>query len=79
MAAGGVGTAVLRLCQTIDDVTTYGTASATKYDHGLELMRLFEEGKFKPHVDKVFSFDEAAAAHDYLESAKNVGKIVLTP
>ncbi|MBX3272297.1 MAG: zinc-binding dehydrogenase [Sandaracinaceae bacterium] len=32
-AAGGVGTAVLQLCQTVEDVTTYGTASARKHDY----------------------------------------------
>lgn len=32
-AAGGVGTAALQLCQTVDDVTTFGTASAAKHDH----------------------------------------------
>lgn len=33
MAAGGVGTAALQLCQTVADVVTYGTASARKHDH----------------------------------------------
>jgi synaptic vesicle membrane protein VAT-1 len=33
MAAGGVGTAVLQLCQTVDGVVTYGTASAGKHDY----------------------------------------------
>ncbi|HHH31771.1 MAG TPA: alcohol dehydrogenase [Polyangiaceae bacterium] len=33
MAAGGVGTAVLQLCGTVEDVTTYGTASAKKHDY----------------------------------------------
>jgi synaptic vesicle membrane protein VAT-1 len=33
MAAGGVGTAVLQLCRTIPNVTTYGTASASKHDY----------------------------------------------
>jgi synaptic vesicle membrane protein VAT-1 len=32
MAAGGVGLAVLQLCRTIDDVVTFGTASASKHD-----------------------------------------------
>lgn len=32
-AAGGVGTAVLQLCQTVEGVTTFGTASASKHDH----------------------------------------------
>jgi synaptic vesicle membrane protein VAT-1 len=31
MAAGGVGTAVLQLCQTVPGVTTFGTASARKH------------------------------------------------
>lgn len=31
MAAGGVGTAVLQLCRTIDGVQTFGTASAAKH------------------------------------------------
>lgn len=46
---------------------------------GMALMELFEAGKIKPHIDKVFSFEEAADAHRYLEQGKNVGKIVLTP
>ncbi len=32
MAAGGVGTAALQLCQTVPDVVTYGTASAKKHE-----------------------------------------------
>jgi synaptic vesicle membrane protein VAT-1 len=31
MAAGGVGTAVLQLCATVDDVEVFGTASAAKH------------------------------------------------
>lgn len=33
MAAGGVGTAALQLCRTMENVTTYGTASAKKHDY----------------------------------------------
>lgn len=32
MAAGGVGIAVLQLCTTVDAVTTFGTASASKHE-----------------------------------------------
>jgi NADPH:quinone reductase-like Zn-dependent oxidoreductase len=32
MAAGGVGTAVLQLCATVDDLEVFGTASAAKHD-----------------------------------------------
>jgi NADPH:quinone reductase-like Zn-dependent oxidoreductase len=33
MAAGGVGTAALQLCRTVEGVITYGTASASKHDY----------------------------------------------
>jgi NADPH:quinone reductase-like Zn-dependent oxidoreductase len=33
MAAGGVGTAVLQLCKTLENITTYGTCSARKHDY----------------------------------------------
>jgi NADPH:quinone reductase-like Zn-dependent oxidoreductase len=32
MAAGGLGTAALQLCRTVDGVQTFGTASAAKHD-----------------------------------------------
>jgi len=32
-AAGGVGTATLQLCRSVEGVTTFGTASAGKHDH----------------------------------------------
>lgn len=38
---------------------------------------LLEQGKIKPIVDKVFSFNEAAAAHVYMESSAHKGKIIL--
>jgi NADPH:quinone reductase-like Zn-dependent oxidoreductase len=35
MAAGGVGTALLQLCQTVPDVTTYGTCSRSKHAYAM--------------------------------------------
>uniref|UniRef100_A0A5F8GHZ1 Vesicle amine transport 1 n=1 Tax=Monodelphis domestica TaxID=13616 RepID=A0A5F8GHZ1_MONDO len=32
MAAGGVGMAAIQLCQTVENVTVFGTASASKHD-----------------------------------------------
>lgn len=192
-AAGGVGTAVLQLCQTVDGIVTYGTASAAKHDHirshgcthpidyrsddyvkevnqltegrgvhvvldalggadwkkgygllrpagqlvmfGLantntggkrnllhalkvvmsvprfggmkllddnkgvagvnighlwgevamlreeldDLIRLYEAGKIKPHVHKVFAFEDAADAFAEIEFGRNVGKVLLRP
>ncbi|XP_044274653.1 synaptic vesicle membrane protein VAT-1 homolog [Varanus komodoensis] len=33
MAAGGVGTAAVQLCKTVENVTIFGTASASKHDY----------------------------------------------
>ena len=48
-------------------------------EEGLALMDLWREGKIRPHVDRTFSFEEAAEAHQWLEQGKNVGKVVLIP
>lgn len=37
----------------------------------------FEDGTFKPIVDKVFKFEDVVEAHKYLEGKKNKGKIIL--
>ena len=42
-----------------------------------ELLRLYTAGKIKPVIGKVFSLEEAAAAHRYIHSRQNVGKVVL--
>ena len=43
------------------------------------ILSLYERGGVRPHVDRSFSFDEAAEAHRYIEGRKNRGKVVLTP
>jgi NADPH:quinone reductase-like Zn-dependent oxidoreductase len=44
-----------------------------------EILRGVEEGWIRPYVDRAFRFDEAGAAHQYLEQRKNIGKVVLVP
>jgi NADPH:quinone reductase-like Zn-dependent oxidoreductase len=44
-----------------------------------EVLRGVEAGWVRPHVDKVFAFDEAGAAHAYLEGRGNIGKVILAP
>src|SRR6266403_428667 len=44
----------------------------------LSVMRLVASGRFKPTVDRVFPLAEAAAAHVYLESSSQFGKVVLS-
>jgi synaptic vesicle membrane protein VAT-1 len=43
------------------------------------LMRMYEAGHIKPHVDRTFRFDEAPAAHQYLHDRKAKGKVLLAP
>jgi len=43
-----------------------------------ELFPLFGEGKLKSVVDKVFSWDRASDAHQYVRENRNVGKVVIT-
>ncbi|ACO26819.1 zinc-binding dehydrogenase family protein [Bacillus cereus 03BB102] len=43
-----------------------------------EITQIVEEGKLRPLLDSTsFTFDEVAQAHEYLESNKAIGKIVL--
>jgi NADPH:quinone reductase-like Zn-dependent oxidoreductase len=42
------------------------------------VLKLVEQGRLKPAVDKVWPLQDAALAHDYLEKNKQFGKVVLT-
>lgn len=43
------------------------------------VLKLYEEGKFRPKIDSVFSFHDAAKAHLQIEERKNIGKVILIP
>jgi putative PIG3 family NAD(P)H quinone oxidoreductase len=43
-----------------------------------EILPRFASGELHPVIDRSFPFEEVAAAHDYMESNANFGKIVLT-
>ncbi len=38
---------------------------------------LFQEGKLRPVIDRVFPITDVRAAHQYMEENKNIGKIIL--
>jgi len=38
---------------------------------------LLASGKIKPVIDSTFTLDEAAVAHEYMESSQHIGKIIL--
>jgi putative PIG3 family NAD(P)H quinone oxidoreductase len=42
-----------------------------------EVVPLFENGKIKPNIDRVFKMEEVKEAHEYLESNDSFGKVVL--
>jgi synaptic vesicle membrane protein VAT-1 len=44
-----------------------------------ELLRMYEAGQIKPHVDKTFPFADAAAAHHHIHDRKAIGKVLLVP
>lgn len=44
-----------------------------------DCVTMYEQGKIKPHLDGVFSFDEAADAFGRIENGKNIGEVVLVP
>ncbi len=43
-----------------------------------EIRDLVDDGTFQPDVDATFPFEEAAAAHAYIQARKNFGKVLLT-
>ncbi|MGH8482054.1 MAG: zinc-binding dehydrogenase [Nevskiaceae bacterium] len=43
------------------------------------ILRGVQEGWVRPHVDRAFRFEEAAAAHAYIEGRGNIGKVILAP
>lgn len=53
-----------------------GSYMGTK-DELRTVLKLVAQGRLKPTVDKVFSLSDCIAAHNYLEKAKQFGKVVL--
>jgi NADPH:quinone reductase-like Zn-dependent oxidoreductase len=44
-----------------------------------QIVAWYDEALFRPHVDKVYKFEEAALAHQYIQDRKNIGKVLLKP
>jgi aryl-alcohol dehydrogenase-like predicted oxidoreductase len=53
-------------------------APASRWQDDLKLIKeLFEDGKIRAVIDKVFSIDDAAEAHRYSENKVGKGKAVI--
>jgi NADPH:quinone reductase-like Zn-dependent oxidoreductase len=46
---------------------------------GDHLLGLWKDGVVRPQIAQTFRFDDAAAAHDYIQDRKNIGKVLLVP
>lgn len=44
-----------------------------------QLLDLWKSGVIRPQIAKSFRFDDAAAAHEYIQDRKNIGKVLLVP
>jgi len=44
-----------------------------------EVMDLWASGVIKPKIARTFAFDEAPAAHHFIQDRKNIGKVLLKP
>lgn len=59
-------------------VTVGGLDSAAERKEQLELLRqLFEAGKYKATIDKIYSIDEAIEAHRYVDTGRKKGNVLL--
>ena len=43
------------------------------------LLELWDQGVVRPQIARTFRFEEAAAAHHYIQDRKNIGKVLLVP
>jgi synaptic vesicle membrane protein VAT-1 len=46
---------------------------------GEQLLELWAQGVIKPKIAQSFKFDEAAAAHHFIQDRRNIGKVLLVP
>jgi len=71
---------VLAEAQILANVKNAKVTSLLVASSGVDMETLSEfllNGTVKPHVSKVFGFDEMPQAHDYIASGRTVGKIVV--
>jgi NADPH:quinone reductase-like Zn-dependent oxidoreductase len=57
-------------------LTVFGSTMGTRADF-LGAYELVRSGRARVHVDRVYPLSEARAAHERLEAAEQLGKIVL--
>ena len=58
-------------------ISILGSTMGTREDFAA-VYELVASGRVRPVVDRAFPLEEAGAAHEYLESGRQFGKVVLT-
>lgn len=43
------------------------------------ILQKIEDGRYRQHIDRIFSLDQVQQAHAYMERGEHVGKLVLVP
>lgn len=78
LQAGHPAVRALALCNVTqtDNIRIRGIFVGSKQQFE-ELLRFAEFNEIHPHIDRVFAFEEAVEALQYLESAQHFGKIVI--
>ena len=59
-------------------VTLFGSFMGTKGDM-LDVVRLINQGKLRPVVDRTFALEDARLAHEAMEDRDLFGKLILLP
>ncbi|HVF48164.1 MAG TPA: NAD(P)H-quinone oxidoreductase [Pyrinomonadaceae bacterium] len=67
----------LRILGTVLRTRTLVEKAAATRAFAEEMLPLFETGRLRPNLDRIFGADEAAEAYKYLESNESFGKVVL--
>jgi NADPH:quinone reductase-like Zn-dependent oxidoreductase len=66
------------LTSKFTDKTAIFVFAGEKEEELLTLKEMIEEGKIKSIVDKIYSFEEAAAAHRRVETEIRLGTVVIS-
>ncbi len=76
--AEGFGLEISTLSFIFGELNVVGVRAATRQDQQ-SVVDLLASGAIAPVIDRVYPLADAAAAHEYLESRRQIGKVVLMP
>lgn len=59
-------------------ISTHNGSPTPTMENMLLLKRLFEEGKFKPVIDRTYPLEEMVSAHEHIEKGHKKGNVIIT-